>query len=121
MDFLAEVSAHIPDPDEKTTLFSGWYSNRTRGYRKQHGLLGKAEAAEPVPGTDHRARLEVRLSWARLIRQVYEVDPLLCPQCGGTMKVIAVIEPACADTCLRRSRGRQAQTGDLPVPDPVRA
>jgi hypothetical protein len=24
------------------------------------------------------------------------------------MKVIAVIEPACADTCLRRSRDRQA-------------
>ena len=29
---------------------------------------------------------------AHLIRQVYEVDLLLCPQCGGTMKVIAVIE-----------------------------
>ena len=68
VDFLAEGSAHIPDPHEQTTLCSGWYSNRTRGYRKQHGLLGKAEAAEPVPGTDHRARLEVRRSWARLIR-----------------------------------------------------
>jgi hypothetical protein len=50
------------------------------------------EAPDPVPGTDHRARLEVRRSWARLIRQVYEVDPLLCPHCGGTMKVIAVID-----------------------------
>ncbi len=28
--------------------------------------------------------------------------------CGGTMRIIAVIEPACADTCLRRSRDRQA-------------
>jgi len=92
LDFLAEVSAHIPDAHEKTTLFYGWYSNRTRGYRNQHGLLANAEAPDPVPGTDHRARLEVRRSWARLIRQVYEVDPLLCPRCGGTMKVIAVIE-----------------------------
>jgi hypothetical protein len=91
VDFLAEVSAHIPDAHEKTTLFYGWYSNRTRGYRKQHGLLGKAERAEPVPN-ETRVPLEVRRSWARLIRQVYEVDPLLCPQCGGTMKVIAVIE-----------------------------
>jgi len=81
---------------------------RTRGYRKQHGLLGKAEGAEPVPNEATRAPLEVRRSWARLIRQVYEVDPLLCSRCGGTMKVIAVIEPACADTCLRRSRDRQA-------------
>jgi hypothetical protein len=35
LDFLAEVSAHIPEAHEKTTLFYGWYSNRTRGYRKQ--------------------------------------------------------------------------------------
>ena len=29
LDFLAEVSAHIPDAHEKTTLFYGWYSNRS--------------------------------------------------------------------------------------------
>ena len=39
-----------------------------------------------------RAPLEARRSWARLIRQVYELDPLVCPGCGGTMKIIAVIE-----------------------------
>jgi hypothetical protein len=26
-----------------------------------------------------------------MIRKVYEVDPLVCPQCGGQMKVIAFI------------------------------
>jgi hypothetical protein len=26
-----------------------------------------------------------------MIRKVYEVDPMLCPQCGGTMKVIAFL------------------------------
>jgi hypothetical protein len=26
-----------------------------------------------------------------MIRKVYEVDPMLCPKCGGTMKVIAFI------------------------------
>jgi len=73
-------------------VFYGWYSNRTRGYRKQHGLLAKVEAADPLPSPADRAPLGVRRSWARLIRQVYEVDPLLCPRCGGTMKVIAVLE-----------------------------
>ncbi len=28
-----------------------------------------------------------------LIKRVYEVDPLTCPHCGGTMKVVAFIEP----------------------------
>jgi hypothetical protein len=27
--------------------------------------------------------------WAAMIRKVYEVDPMLCPKCGGRMKVIA--------------------------------
>jgi hypothetical protein len=35
LDFLTEVIAHMPDAHEKTTLFYGLYSNRTRGYRKQ--------------------------------------------------------------------------------------
>jgi len=136
LDFLAEVSAHIPDAHEKTTLFYGWYSNpacavhadrRTRGYRNQHGLLAKAEAAEPVPGTDDGAPLEVRRSClrraqarrARLIRQVYEVDPLLCPRCGGRMKVIAVIErPPLA--CLPAGRsGRFSPTWVSPPQRPA--
>ena len=32
-------------------------------------------------------------SWAMLIKRVYEVDPLSCPQCGGQMQVVAFIEP----------------------------
>ena len=30
-------------------------------------------------------------AWARLIKKVYEVDPLTCPRCGQPMKVLAVI------------------------------
>ena len=32
-----------------------------------------------------------RASWARLIKKVYEVDPLECPKCKGPMRVIALI------------------------------
>ena len=31
-------------------------------------------------------------SWARLIRKVYEADPLVCPKCKGPMRVIALID-----------------------------
>ena len=35
-------------------------------------------------------RLARHLSpWARLIRKVYEADPLVCPKCNGLMRVIA--------------------------------
>jgi len=93
LDFLAEVSAHIPDAHEKRTRFDGWDSTRTRGARTRHGPRAKAEAAERAADDEGtRAPLEVRRSGARLLRQVYEVDPLLCPRCGGTMRVIAVIK-----------------------------
>ncbi len=29
--------------------------------------------------------------WAEMIRKVYEVDPMVCPRCGGTMKVVAFL------------------------------
>ena len=30
--------------------------------------------------------------WAALIKMVYEVDPLICPKCGGRMKIISFIQ-----------------------------
>jgi len=38
--------------------------------------------------------LRAKAAWARLIRKVYEVDPLECPKCKGPMRVIALIEDA---------------------------
>ena len=46
-----------------------------------------------------------RASWARLLRMVFEVDPLTCARCGAEMKVIALItEPALIDRMLRHVR-----------------
>ena len=36
-------------------------------------------------------------TWAMLIKRVYEIDPLCCPECGGQMKVVAFIEPPQGD------------------------
>lgn len=30
--------------------------------------------------------------WAMLLARIYEVFPLICPKCGGTMKIIAFID-----------------------------
>ncbi len=92
LDVLAEISAHIPDVHENTPIFSGWYSNRTRGYRKQQGRLGTAGAVAPSPGAKEPAPLEVRRSWARLIRQVDAAEPLVCLGCGASINVLAVID-----------------------------
>ncbi len=43
-----------------------------------------------------------------LIKRVYEVDPLSCPECGGQMAVVALIEPPQADVIEKILRGHQS-------------
>ena len=31
-------------------------------------------------------------SWARCIKRIYEVDPLVCPRCGEKMKIVAFVQ-----------------------------
>ena len=37
-------------------------------------------------------QLRCRITWAALIKCVYEVDPLVCPKCGAEMKIVGFIE-----------------------------
>ena len=38
-----------------------------------------------------KGKAKASASWARLIHKIFEVDPLLCPNCGKAMKIIAFI------------------------------
>ena len=52
------------------------------------GNTGSAQCApEPVPSK----RSSVHYLWAVLIARIYQVFPLLCPMCGGQMRIIAFI------------------------------
>jgi hypothetical protein len=46
------------------------------------------------PPTEHaRAQGETpRMSWARLLKRVFDIDTEHCPNCGGALKIIAAIE-----------------------------
>jgi hypothetical protein len=37
------------------------------------------------------------MTWAALIKAVFECDPLKCPKCGGTMRVVSFIEKRQSD------------------------
>jgi hypothetical protein len=36
-----------------------------------------------------------------LIKRIFEIGPLNCPECGGVMKVVAFLEPPQADVIER--------------------
>jgi hypothetical protein len=45
-----------------------------------------------------------------MIRQVYEVDPLVCPNCGGEMHIITfIIDQQVVDQILRHLRRFQPE------------
>jgi hypothetical protein len=97
LEFLAEFTQHIPPKGVHLIRYYGWYSNKSRGMRRKAAARGLSQFS----GSDAQRLLEngtvplgrPNRTWAMLIKRVYEVDPLACPQCGGTMEVIAFIEP----------------------------
>ena len=94
LDFLARVIAQIPAPRLHAVRYLGHYSNASRGRRKkgkeQPLAPGRTRDCENDGLTDAQRRAR-RRAWAQLVRRVYEVDPLVCPKCGGEMRIISVI------------------------------
>ncbi|MBE0558711.1 MAG: transposase [Proteobacteria bacterium] len=78
-EWLAAMCSHVPNPGEQTVRYYGWYSNVSRGKRKE----GAEEDTIPNIIESDRSPAACRKSWARLIQKIYEVDPLTCPKCGS--------------------------------------
>jgi len=96
LEFLAEFTQHIPAKGSHLIHYYGWYSNKSRGMRTK----AAAEAAgDPSAAGAIRSEAADRCSQscAMLIKRVYELDPLTCPECGGQMAVVAFIEPPQAE------------------------
>jgi hypothetical protein len=57
-------------------------------------LRKKAGTDDAVPALieSEVSSKEFRKNWARRIQKIYHVDPLLCPKCLGSMKIISFIE-----------------------------
>ena len=77
LDFLASVTQHIPNKGEHQIRYYGWYSNKSRGMRADKPKTTYNDYIEE-PLTEFQ--LKRRITWASLIKFVYEVDTLECPK-----------------------------------------
>ena len=109
LDFLAELTQQVP-PKRTQLIRRYWlHSSRIKGrwdqmeYIADRAPAGWCEAHVSESGPDNlgytplsetqKVDSDARKSaWARLIAKVYEIDPVVCPDCGAEMTVIAVIE-----------------------------
>ena len=106
-DFLASLTQHIPTRGLQYIRRYGLYSSRSRGkwadkthvirlapdgWKDKHSACAQTENTPDDQEADiDVASAESRASWARLIKKIYEVDPLVCRRCGSPMRILAVI------------------------------
>ena len=97
MQSLAQLTTHSPNKGEqpveslkveRMVRYYGYYSYKSRALRKKAGVDDRVPAlieSEVSPK-------EFRQNWARLIQKIYHSNPLLCPNCLGSMRIISFIE-----------------------------
>lgn len=116
-DFLAAITQHIPEKGAQAVKYYGWYSNKARGQRAKARAVVAGLQTVPLPltvglpdqpgdlavkttarsetcaeqGIAPRCKIPTRV-WRELIKRAWDVDPLLCPKCGGQMRLISLIE-----------------------------
>ncbi len=88
LDWLAMLTTHIPQKREQTVRYYGYYSNKLRGLRKKEN---KDEEIPQIIESSQSSKLFRKL-WAVMIQKIYQVDPLVCPKCNGTMRIISFID-----------------------------
>ena len=84
---IREQGNHIPNKNEQMVRYMGYCRNVCRGRRKKEDADESDFAVQ-----DDEYTKGANKSWAHLIKKIYEVDPLICPKCGGNMRIIAFIE-----------------------------
>ncbi|WP_292994858.1 hypothetical protein [Nitrosomonas sp.] len=73
------------------------------GSKKNKSHASNANDAVPP------SQATMRISWARLLKRVFEIDIEHCPHCGGNMKIIAAILERTAITKIPNHLGLTAR------------
>jgi len=96
-EFIGAITQHIPDKGFQLVRYYGWYSNKCRGIRAK---IKKCEVARGLQKTETeiidisscQAPKVPSKKWRELIKKIWEVDPLICPRCGGEMRIVALLD-----------------------------
>jgi hypothetical protein len=111
LDFIARLAALVPRPRLNLTRFHGVFAPNFK-YRKRI-----------VP---HRSRCAVDsdkppapMSWMQRLKRVFAIDIESCPECGGTLRVIACIEdPTLIEKILQHVQRSETLTHRTPRAPP---
>ena len=113
LEWIHRITAHIPDPGRHCQRFYGAYSNRGRVVKSwAQSESADANSDTQEDGDNSDISREARSTWARLIRKIFEADPLVC-SCGARMRIISFItDPRVVDRILRHRESERCKAND---------
>ena len=93
LEFMERLAALVPRPRLHLIRFHSVLAPNAK-------LRSKIVPAPASPVTEspsedaHGQGAPARISWARLLKRVFDVDVEHCPNCGGALKIIAALRQA---------------------------
>jgi hypothetical protein len=96
VELIARLAALIPLPRAKMRRFYGVFAS-------SHPLRARVVPRPPDPDKTGRPTAPARparMSWADLLKRVWNIDGLLCPFCGGRMHLVSAIHDPGANTAI---------------------
>ena len=90
-DSPALLASPIPAPYESLVYYYGMYSSSHRGKQRRENKEEQETALVLINTRKGTAGGKPTSTWARLIKRIFEVDPLRCRNCGRQMRIIAFI------------------------------
>ena len=98
LELMERLAALVPRPKVHLTRFHGVLGPHYK-YRKQivppkkpELLLAASNPESSSSPTEPAVAKPQRISWARLLKRVFDIDISICPKCSGKIKIIAAIE-----------------------------
>ena len=119
LEFMQRLAVLVPRPRLHLIRFHGVLAPNA----KLRALVVQAcpdedvaasELAAAEPACEHRR--SARISWARLLKRVFEIDLEHCPNCGGQLKIIAAILESAVIERILTHLGLQADCGRMTAP-----
>ena len=124
--FLARLAVLVPRPRINLVLYYGLLAPRAAWRAAVVASAGSEWSDAPAgvdavgDAVDHAVGRQRRRGylWAELMRRTFGIDALECPQCGGRLRLLALIEHASVVARILRHLGLPTER---PTPRPARA
>ena len=90
LEFMQRLAALVPRPRLNLIRFHGVLAPNAK--LRPQIIPGRPASVSDNLGEATHQPASVHMSWARLLKRVFNIDIQQCPHCGGTLKIIAAIE-----------------------------